>query len=100
MGSRPEVNQFIQQMTEANLQRLSKSSSQKDTFNKAYGPFALCNRKLADMNEQKEAQRKAYADLIHYVGKVRIFIKNWSKQKLKLITLQKVFSFIKKQGDK
>ena len=71
MGSRPEVTSFIQQMTEANLKRLSKLNEKKDVFNDAFGPFAYCNRKMVNVFEQDKAQLKAYTELIHYVAKVR-----------------------------
>ena len=70
MGSRPEVNQFIKKMTEANTNRLSKLNKNKNIFNEAYGPFALCNRKLVNDFEQDDAQIKAYIELIQYVAKV------------------------------
>ena len=72
MGSRPEINQFILKMTEANTNRLSKLNKNKNIFNEAYGPFALCNRKLVNNFEQDEAQLKAYIELIQYVAKVRL----------------------------
>ena len=74
MGSRPEINMFIQQMTEANTQRLSKLNEKKAVFNDAFGPFAFCNRKMVNQSEQQEAQLKAYTELIHYVTKVIIKI--------------------------
>ena len=79
MGSRPEVNRFIAQVTESNLKRLSKLNENKTIFNDAYGPFAFCNRKLVNTIEQENAQRKAYKELIHYVAKVKIItiIKDW-----------------------
>ena len=70
MGSRPEVNEFIIRMTEANMQRISKFNENRKIFNEEFGPFALCNRKQVTKDEQFEAQLKAYNELIHYVGKV------------------------------
>ena len=72
MGSRPEINQFILKMTEANTARLSKLNKRKTIFNDAFGPFAYCNRKLVNAIEQDEVQRKAFQELIHYVAKVKI----------------------------
>ena len=71
MGSRPEVNEFIIRMTNANLQRMAKFNENRTIFNEEYGPFALCNRKKVTKNEQFEAQLKAYNELVHYAGKVR-----------------------------
>ena len=73
MGSRPEINQFILKMTEANTARLSKLNKFKTIFNDAFGPFAYCNRKLVNAIEQDEVQRKALQELIHYVAKVKLF---------------------------
>ena len=70
MGSRPEVNEFIIRMTNANLQRMAKFNENRTIFNEEYGPFALCNRKKVTKNEQFEAQLKAYNELVHYAGKV------------------------------
>ena len=70
MGSRPEINLFIEKMTETNTFRLTKLNDKKDIFNDAYGPLALCNRKLVSQTEQDQAQLKAYVELIHYVAKV------------------------------
>ena len=70
MGSRPEINLFIEKMTETNTVRLSKLNDKKDIFNEDYGPLALCNRKLVSKTEQEQAQLKAYIELIHYVAKV------------------------------
>ena len=70
MGSRPEINQFIRKMTEANTARLSKLNKFKTIFNDGYGPFAYCNRKSVNAIEQDEVQRKAFQELIHYVAKV------------------------------
>ena len=78
MGSRPEVNEFITRMTNANLQRMTKFNESRNIFNDEYGPFALCNRKKVTKDEQFEAQLKAYNELVHYAGKVsknRVFIK-------------------------
>ena len=72
MGSRPEINQFIMKMTEANSNRLSKLNKTKVIFNEDFGPFALCNRKLVKPFEQSEAQLKAYIELIQYVAKVSV----------------------------
>ena len=72
MGSRPEINVFIRQMTDANMQRLLKLNEKQRIFNENYGPFALCNRKRVTLNEQLEAQKTAYNEILQYVGKVKI----------------------------
>ena len=76
MGSRPEVNEFIIRMTDANMQKMSKLNENRKIFNDEYGPFALCNRKKVTKEEQLQAHIKTYNELVHYVGKV-------SKRKLK-----------------
>ena len=72
MGSRPEINVFILQMTQANEQKWCKRNENKNISNERFGPFAWCNRKPGSCNEaeQNEAQCDAYAALIHYVAKV------------------------------
>ena len=70
MGSRPEVNMFIHQMTSANEQKWSKRNENRKIFNADFGPFAWCNRKQGSPDQQVEAQIEAYAELIRYVAKV------------------------------
>ena len=70
MGSRPEVNMFINQMTSANEQKWIKRNESKLIVHEEYGPFAWCNRKQTDIDQQADAQLEAYAELIHYVAKV------------------------------
>ena len=72
MGSRPEINLFIEKMTQSNTARLSRLNDKKDIINEAFGPFALCNRKLVSDSEQEQAQMKAYIELIQYVAKVKL----------------------------
>ena len=70
MGSRPEVNVFILQMTSANEQKWIKRKGNHPTVFNEFGPYAWCNRKQGTLEQQKEAQMEAYAELIHYVAKV------------------------------
>ena len=92
MGSRPEINQFIAKMTEANMARLSKLNKDKTIFNDAYGPFAFCNRKLVNAIEQDEVQRKALQELIHYVAKVNKYSKLIKFQTKRVLEICCLFS--------
>lgn len=95
MGSRPEINQFIAKMTEANTARLSKLNNLRTIFNDAYGPFAFCNRKLVNAIEQDDVQRKALQELIHYIAKVNEYYgKHGVFWKHVFYYLEKIFSAV------
>ena len=81
MGSRPEVNVFIRQMTLANEQKWNKRNEDKHILHEEFGPFAWCNRRQTDIEQQREAQLDAYAELIHYVAKVSSQVqgKTWGR---------------------
>ena len=78
MGSRPEVNVFIRQMTSANEQKWSKRNEKRQVWNADFGPFAWCNRNQGPPEHQAEAQLEAYAELIRYVAKVSTLLKIFS----------------------
>ena len=73
MGSRPEVNAFIEQMTSANEHKWNKRNENKTIVHEDFGPFAWCNRRPAPLDQQEDAQLEAYAELISYVAKVNYF---------------------------
>ena len=70
MGSRPEVNVFILQMTSANAQKWRKRNEANQVVLEEFGPYAWCNRQNGTREQQHEAQLEAYAELIRYVAKV------------------------------